>query len=210
MEALRVHIRGWTASFRYPMFIAGFQPTLPVPPLSTIYGILSSAKGELVTLEDVCVGYIFKCGSKFKDMEIIYELDEKNKFKTNICNREILYEPDLFLYILDKSFEKYFKKPAHHILLGRSQDIAQVCEIKTIELKDNIEKGLFGGTTVPFPNEEMYGMIQALPSYFTNTVPRYPAKVRPFHVVKDFRVIDFAEILFDEEINIGVYIHGRN
>ena len=28
MKALRVHINGWLASFRNPLFISGFQPTL--------------------------------------------------------------------------------------------------------------------------------------------------------------------------------------
>ena len=47
MQLLRVGLSGWTASFRYPAFISGFQPTLPVPPLSTIYGILVGREGGL-------------------------------------------------------------------------------------------------------------------------------------------------------------------
>ena len=74
MKFLRVIINGWTASFRFPSFISGFQPTLSVPPLSTIYGLLSAVKGELVTPNDVHVGFIFEYDSKAVDLETIYEL----------------------------------------------------------------------------------------------------------------------------------------
>ena len=44
MKVLRVHITGWVSSFRNPLFISGFQPTLPLPPLSALYGLLTAAK----------------------------------------------------------------------------------------------------------------------------------------------------------------------
>ena len=65
MKFLRILIEGWTASFRYPTFISGFQPTLPVPPLSTIYGLLSAAKGDLVTPIDTSVGFVFESEAPF-------------------------------------------------------------------------------------------------------------------------------------------------
>jgi len=36
MKVFRIDITSWTASFRYPNLISGVQPTLEVPPLSTI------------------------------------------------------------------------------------------------------------------------------------------------------------------------------
>ncbi|MCX7884912.1 MAG: type I-B CRISPR-associated protein Cas5b [Caloramator sp.] len=207
MKVVRVHLKGYTASFRYPIFISGFQPTLPVPPLSTIYGILSSAKGEIVTPEDTKVGYIFQSSSKFIDLESIYELDEKNIAKTNVCKREVLFEPEIYIYIEDINFKDYFKTPYYQLLLGRSQDIAMVDEIKEIELKKADKMALFGGTTVPFPKNNIFGMIQALPSHFTDTIPRKTVGVKPYHVVEGFRSIPINEYYYDEELNMGVYIH---
>ena len=74
MKVLRIKVEGWTASFRYPGFISGFQPTLPVPPVSTIYGLISAARGEFTVPEDVSTGYVFDFESKEVDIETIYEL----------------------------------------------------------------------------------------------------------------------------------------
>ena len=60
IKVLRVKLRSLTASFRQIGFITGYQPTLPVPPLSTIYGIISAAKGEFIDTKQTNVGYIFK------------------------------------------------------------------------------------------------------------------------------------------------------
>ena len=83
MKYLRILIEGWTASFRYPAFISGFQPTLPVPPLSTIYGLLSAAKGELVTPDETNVGFVFDYDAKAVDLETIYELKGLKGNKSN-------------------------------------------------------------------------------------------------------------------------------
>lgn len=200
-------MKAWTASFRYPIFISGFQPTLPVPPLSTIYGILSAAKGELVTPNEAKVGYIFKSSSKFIDLESVYELDENKKAKSNVCKREILFEPELYIYIDNLEFEKYFRNPQYQMVIGRSQDIASVISIKEIELQQGSGEGQFGGTIVPFPQENIYGMMQALPTHFTNTIPRRTVGVRPFVLMSEFASLPLDEFYYDGELNIGVYIH---
>ena len=99
MKFLRIKIEGWTASFRYPIFISGFQPTLPVPPLSTIYGILSAAKGDLVSPKDTNLAFVFTSEAKSIDIETIYELKGMKGNKTNILKREFLYNPKLYLYL---------------------------------------------------------------------------------------------------------------
>ncbi|MCX7696043.1 MAG: type I-B CRISPR-associated protein Cas5b [Caloramator sp.] len=209
MEVLRVHIKGWTASFRYPNFISGYQPTLPVPPLSTVFGILQSVKGEYVTLEDTEVGYFFKSSGRCVDLEHIYEVDDKFFGKSNVCRREILFEPEIYLYIKDLEFEEYFKEPRHTILLGRSQDLAYIKDIKKVDLIEVKEPVLFGGTTVPFPTKGAFGFILALPSYFTNEIPREGVDVKPFYIVDEFRRCKIEGIYYDDELNIGVYMHGK-
>jgi CRISPR-associated protein Cas5t len=52
IEAVRVTITAYTASFRVPHFV-GYQLTLPVPPLSTIYGLISAAAGRWVLPQEV-------------------------------------------------------------------------------------------------------------------------------------------------------------
>ena len=100
MKVLRVYLTSWTASFRYPSFVSGFQPTLPIPPISTIYGLLSAAKGELVTPNDVInIGYVFKYSGKVVDLEVIYELEPGLIAKSNVMRREILYDTELYLYV---------------------------------------------------------------------------------------------------------------
>ena len=108
MKFLRILIEGWTASFRYPTFISGFQPTLPAPPLSTIYGLLSAVKGELVTPEDTNVGFVFFFFSKSVDLETIYELKGLTGNKSNVAKREFLFNPRLYLYLDNLEFKQYF------------------------------------------------------------------------------------------------------
>ncbi|MCX9076329.1 MAG: CRISPR-associated protein Cas5 [Candidatus Methanoperedens sp.] len=107
MEALRVEIRAITASFRYPMFVVSYQPTYKIPPISTIYGLLSAAKGEKVSIYDLSIGYDFTSKGSGVDLERILEFGggDKNKpvsyLGSNIIHREFLYDCILTLYISD-------------------------------------------------------------------------------------------------------------
>ena len=71
MDVLRATIYAMTASFRYPMFMATYQPTYRVPPITTIYGLLSAAKGEKVYPHDLQVGYDFIAEGTGLDLERI-------------------------------------------------------------------------------------------------------------------------------------------
>lgn len=217
MKLLRIHIGGWTCSFRYPAFISGYQPTLPVPPLSTIYGLISSARGKLTTPTDVTAGYIFQSKGKAIDLETIYELDDTPlKAITNVVRREILFEPELFLYLNDLGLQEAFEKPHYSLLLGRSTELVSVCNIKIVDLdfKENVR---IGGSIFPFPTTGIYGVIQALPTHFTDEIPRRAVGTRPFYMVDT----DFSEkqlskkpikstipFLYDDEKNWGVYLHN--
>ena len=46
MNIFKIEITTWTSSFRYPNIISGFQPTLEVPPLSTVLGLINAAAGR--------------------------------------------------------------------------------------------------------------------------------------------------------------------
>lgn len=205
MKYLRILIEGWTASFRYPAFISGFQPTLPVPPLSTIYGLLSAVKGELVTPDETNVGFVFHYDAKAVDLETVYELKGLKGNKSNVAKREFLFNPSLYLYIDNLNFKKYFKNPTYPILLGRSSDLAIIREIKEInmEKKNNVR---LGKTILPFGIEGAFGVIQALPTHFSDTIPRKAIGTKPYLLMNQF--FDYyGDCYFDSELDWGVWIH---
>jgi CRISPR-associated protein Cas5t len=210
MDAFRIHLKGWFSSFRYPIFIAGTQLSVPVPPLSTIYGMISAAKGNFVTPDDVRTGYVFKSNGKAKDLETIYELDSDTPLKasSNVCKREILFEPELYIYLDKSEYAGIFRRPHYPLLMGRSSELAMADEITEVSL--TTKKGAkLGGTLVPFPNTGVYGAIQALPTHFSDSIPRKALGTRPFYIVRDFINYDAGELPYDEEKQWGVWWHGR-
>lgn len=205
MKFLRILVTGWTASFRYPAFISGFQPTLPVPPLSTIYGLLSAIKGEYITPNDMDVGFIFSSEAKSVDLETIYELKGLKGNKSNVIKREFLFNPKLYLYISDLEFEKYLKNPEYPISLGRSSDLVMIKEVKVVDLKK--EKNVkLGKTILPFGTKDAFGVIQALPTHFTDSIPRKSVGTKPFILMDEFFEYD-EECYYDSELDYGVWIH---
>ena len=205
MKYLRILIEGWTASFRYPAFISGFQPTLPVPPLSTIYGLLSAAKGELVTPDETNVGFVFTSDAKAVDLETVYELKGLKGNKSNVAKREFLFNPSLYLYIDNLEFKKYFKNPTYPMLLGRSSDLAIISEIKEIdlEMKNNVK---LGKTILPFGTDGAFGIIQALPTHFSDSIPRKAIGTKPYLLMNQFFNYS-GDCYFDSELDWGVWIH---
>jgi len=52
LNGIRIDLIAYTASFRVPCFV-GHQITLPVPPLSMIYGMISAAMGRIIHPNEV-------------------------------------------------------------------------------------------------------------------------------------------------------------
>jgi len=213
---IRAKIKSWTASFRYPTFQSGYQPTLPVPPLSTIQGILSAAKGEIASFSEISfVGYVFKSEGKGVELERIYAL---GKTETDVIRREVLFDNTLYLYLPDE-WEKYFRKPKFQLLLGRSSDIATVEKIDEIELEKRANVPV-GGTIVPIASG-LPGLVHALPVEFDySTIPRRAKIVKPFTILpfpknlaQRKRQTYDGKLPYDPEIDIGVWIyeglHGK-
>lgn len=209
---IRVKIISWTASFRYPTFQSGYQPTLSLPPLSTILGLLSSAKGEIVGFNDLdFVGYIFKSEGKSVDLEKIYFLSESNGNNSDVIEREILFNNILYLYLPD-NWIKYFKNPNYQLLLGRSSDLATVDEIKTVQL-EKIENTKISGTIIPLESK-IPGIIHSLVvEYDYSTIPRSVKAARPFTLVpystKNLEIYP-EETFYDEELGLGVILYDKS
>ncbi|SDA45220.1 type I-B CRISPR-associated protein Cas5b [Methanobrevibacter millerae] len=207
MKFLRVLIEGWTASFRYPAFISGFQPTLPVPPLSTIYGLLSSVKGDIVTPEDTSVAFVFDSEAKSVDLETIYELKGLTGNKSNVIKREFLFNNKLYLYLDNLDFKESFKKPAYPVLLGRSSDLAFIKEISEVELEKKTNVKL-GKSILPFGTDGAFGVIQALPTHFSEDIPRKAMGTKPYILMDRF--FEYSdECYFDDELDWGIWIHKK-
>jgi len=216
MDLLRVKLKGWTASFRYPIFVSGYQPSLPVPPLSTIYGLISSVCGKIIVPDDTKVGYVFFSNGKTLDLETIYELSNSTlQCNTNVVRREILYEPQLVLYVSNIEMASYFKSPVYSIVLGRSSDLMKIEDVKLLSLSE--KTGVrFGGSIFPFPTDGVSGIIQALPSFFSADIPRKAINTKPFCMVEtDFSgknkfkkpQISKFKLFYDEENDWGFYLH---
>ena len=207
MKFLRILIEGWTASFRYPTFISGFQPTLPVPPLSTIYGLLSAVKGELVSPDDTGVGFVFESEAKSVDLETIYELKGLKGNKSNVVKREFLFNPKLYLYVDNLEFREFFERPAYPVLLGRSSDLAFIGEIKEVDLDKKSHINL-GKTILPFGTNGAFGVIQALPTHFSDGIPRKAIGTKPYILMNQFYNYS-DECYYDDELDWGVWIHDE-
>lgn len=210
---IRIVIKSWTASFRYPTFQSGYQPTLPLPPLSTVLGLLSSVKGEIVSLNDLeFLGYIFKSEGKGVDLEKIYFFNEDvESVNTDVIKREILFENTLYLYLPD-IWIKYFKKPKYQLLLGRSSDLATIEEITKIKF-EKIKNVPVSGTIIPlelnFP-----GTIHSLViEYDYSTIPRSVKAAKPFTLVpyssKNLETYP-EKIPFDKELGLGVILYDKS
>jgi CRISPR-associated protein Cas5t len=213
MEVLRIKITGVVSSFRNPFFVSGAQPTLEVPPPSTILGIISAVVGRIVKPDEISFGYVFLYKDKGEDLELIYELSLKEKFKakSNVVRRDFLTFPELYLYVTNVEYEGYFRKPSFPILLGRTQELAKIEKIERVTLVKT-SPVRFGKTIVPIDFKGVSGAIVALPLYFDYSPQgvRKAMMIQPFVVLSRFINYERQPLWFDEEKNWGVYLYGES
>lgn len=195
MKAYRIELTSWTASFRYPNLISGFQPTLDVPPISTVLGLINAAAGKYIEHSKLTLGYYFEYEAKTIDLETIYQIELKttakgvypaDATKSNVIKREFLFNCKLILYIKDESIVEYFRKPYYSLFLGRSGDLVNVGVIEEVELAKNPFPENIKGQIIPFNGNFFPGEIQALPKYFTNSVPRKNIGTEPYSIISYF------------------------
>lgn len=221
MHAYTIDISSWTASFRYPNLISGFQPTLEVPPVSTVLGLINAAAGRYLKHKALRLGYYFEFDQKEVDLETIYQVEGNkdkgqptNKVNSNVVRREFLYNNYLRLYVEDPEVANYFRQPVFPILLGRMNDLATVERVSKEPVVLSRVEGAqrIRGQTVPFFNNRLPGVLQALPKYFTDEFPRRNLGTEPYSVIS-WRSGDFSTQLLafrDEsagERGIDIYFH---
>ncbi len=188
MEVYKIDITSWTASFRYPNFISGMQPTLEVPPISTVLGLINAAAGYYLEHKNLLLGYYFEYEILGEDLETIYQIRSKdgrptNNAKSNVIIRKFLFNNFLRIYTPDKTIVDYLSKPYFPLLLGRMNDLATVTKIFPKATLEEIESATeIRGQVVPF-RFHLPGQIQALPQYFTNDFPRKNMGTEPFSII---------------------------
>ncbi len=188
MEVYKIDVTSWTASFRYPNLISGTQPTLEVPPISTVLGLINAAAGFYIEHKDLQLGYYFEYELEGEDLETIYQISSKegkptNNAKSNIINRKFLFNNYLRIYTTDQNIVTYLSQPYYPLLLGRMNDLATVINISEKEKLDEMEMASkIRGQIIPF-KFHLPGQIQALPQYFTNEFPRKNIGTQPFSII---------------------------
>nr|WP_293842699.1 type I-B CRISPR-associated protein Cas5b [uncultured Arsenicibacter sp.] len=216
MQVHVVDISSWTASFRYPNLISGVQPTLEVPPVSTVLGLINAAAGQYLIHQKLELGYYFQFEAKATDLETIYQIDSNNgkatnNAKSNIIRREFLYNAKLKIYLTDKSLADFFRQPYFPLVLGRMNDLATVERITTIDLPEVSYSARIAGQVVPFKGNHLAGQIQALPKYFTDTFPRQNVGTEPYSVISYLTPVkgNLSAIHDGEAVKEGVdiYLH---
>ncbi len=185
MRIYKISLSSWTASFRYPNIVSGVQPSLKAPPLSTIFGLISAAKGDLYHPDEMLkLGYYFNYDTSAWDVETIYQKEHQtNSGNSNIVKRELFFYCQLYLYTNTKEVSDYFKNPVFPLLLGRSGDLARVDKITEMETDEIDVLSNIRGTIIPFKKHQIPAPIQALPICFSDEIPRKSQQTIPFYIV---------------------------
>lgn len=196
LEAVRITLAAYTASFRVPSFLS-YQLTLSVPPISTIFGLLSAAAGRWVLPDDVpWLAYRCTYQARARDLEAIVTVQRDNanapvKFVgRNVIQREFLIGPSLTLY-LPPDWAELFRRPRHTLVLGRTQDVAGVESLSGTTLRP-VDFGALSGVLLPFDLVARWNVgavLHNLPVAFTPEPDRMPIGMQIFGVVDAHREI---------------------
>jgi len=89
--------------------------------------------------------------------------------------------------------------------------LATIEKIEEVELQEVTNARKIKGQVIPFNNNYLPGTLQALPLYFTNTIPRRNIGTKPFSVISfnspDYpsRLDAYRDVIDGKELDI--YIH---
>jgi CRISPR-associated protein Cas5t len=230
MEVYRINITSWTASFRFPNIISGTQPTMEVPPISTVLGLINAAAGQYLNHKSLKIGYFFKYETKAEDLETIYQYKviertvkgiktkQKDKYgnyqvnnivKPNIILRQFLFDNQLSIYLVEYDLVSFLKKPYYQLVLGRSNDLATIESIEKIELIQKPKATNIRGQIIPLSENFLPGQIQALPKYFTNTIPRNNIGTEAYSILNHNSPSSSnnLKVFYDKDNDVDIYFH---
>ncbi len=152
LPVTRVTVRAPITSFRHPFFVVGSQPSFDIPPPSTVHGHCASALGRWPDPRTFFFGIHFTFRSKVRDREHQHITSALGpKAKTFVATpagplratteitvqpvlREMLFDATMTLY-LDPAVGEAFRAPVFPMALGRSQDLAEVVDVRPVSLE---------------------------------------------------------------------------
>jgi len=130
--------------------------------------------------------------------------------------REVYWHPILDLYITNVDLRSAFENPAATPCFGRSQDIAWIVFIRSVELEP-IGRGSLGPTLLPKIHMKIPGLIVRLPEFIENSKMGYSREIGPMGIyqaispIGDKRFDVEGENLYHssdaEEENYALYLH---
>lgn len=197
MQALRIELEGEVASFRYPHFMWGVQPTFEMPPPATIYGHICSAVGSWIDPISVRFAYHFTHSGKFSDLEHIHaggmvepitSQARKRLAQQGISDvtmygestvtpfiRELLFRPRLTLYLDRLDLAPAFSCPKYAVVLGRSQDLCSYPPraVQIVTLEEHAEV-YYEHTLLPVTMAAERGVVVLMPRYVDYAKHRNP------------------------------------
>lgn len=195
IKAVCIEIGAYTASFRVP-HLHGHQLTLDVPPPSTIFGLLSAAKGEWVLPGEGLpwIAYCLTYEGKGEDLETIIAYDrgrplfKRGEIVRNIFRREFLLNPRLTLYLPERPWVGSFQRPRFPLVLGRSQDVAYVLRIREAVNLEPVNEGEVSGVLLPY--RLVFGsgtpaLIYNLPVAFESPYQRRLLGMKIFGIIRE-------------------------
>jgi CRISPR-associated protein Cas5t len=182
MRVAKIVIEAPVTSFRYPHFLIGRQVSFDMPPPSTIYGHVASAVGELIKPQSFRFGYVFEFQSRASDLEHQHVVSlgrRRQSFRLNNEQlpvsvqatvqphlRDFLFKPRLTLYLDPPEFSKAFRSPVFCVVLGRSQDLAQIVSVEETDLEP-ADGAYLEHTLLPFSfrTAARFGVTVLMPRY---------------------------------------------
>lgn len=182
MRVAKVVVEAPVTSFRYPHFLIARQISFDMPPPSTIYGHVASAVGELFPPESFRFGYSFQYQSRASDLEHQHVISPGGgrqtfvfggeKFPVSVeavvqpHQREFLFKPRLTLYLDPPHLAEAFRAPVFCVVLGRSQDLAQIVSVEETEL-EQADGAYLEHTLLPFSfrTSVQFGVTVQMPRY---------------------------------------------
>ena len=172
MKLLHIRLTGWTATFRLPLIYSGTALTAPLPPYSTLIGMIGNLAAREIKPHETRLGFVFQSSGTALDLETARRLKMqsgtlKTQSETGIIKRQFHINPILDLYLDNLEFRDYFENSRNAACFGRSQDLAWAQKVAEIEV-EACAAGEIRGTLLPFPQSNVSGQILNLPDYFNN------------------------------------------
>lgn len=157
MQAVRVTVKGMLNSFRDPTTHT-YQRTLPLPPITTLRGLLAAAMGLPPEQADelpveVAVARLRQEVNQFPSERpgLAIDLWKYRKYKggefetSSILQRELLYRHDYEIYyrsigsnLSTATIAQVLSNPAWALALGREDELIRIGSVEFVELREAV------------------------------------------------------------------------